>query len=75
MMGGVMGGVTLPLPEQPECISVDVNGLSDITNQSHLTKVREGEREIEREKEFAMYDKDYFSPFVCMCIGCDWVWR
>ena len=45
----MMGGV-LPLSEQPECISVDVNGLSDITNQSHLTKVK-GERERERESK------------------------
>ena len=66
MMGGVVGGVTLPLPEQPECISVDVNGLSDITNQSHLTKVREREREKEkeRERESAMYA--IFLP-LCIC--------
>ena len=49
MMGGVLGGLTLP-SEQPECISVDVNGLSDITNQSHLTKV-----EREREREICMF--------------------
>ena len=41
MMGGVVGGVTLPLSEQQDYISVDVNGLGDVTNQSHLTKVRE----------------------------------
>ena len=44
MMGGVVGGANVPLSEQPDYISVDVNGLSDITNQSHLTKV---ERESE----------------------------
>ena len=40
VMGGVGGGAHVPLSEQQDYISVDVNGLSDITNQSHLTKVR-----------------------------------
>ena len=52
MMGGVGGGPHVPLSEQQDYISVDVNGLSDITNQSHLTKVRNtGEREEMRVRE------------------------
>ena len=57
MMGGVVGGVTLPLSEQQDYISVDVNGLGDVTNQSHLTKVR---RKREREP--------VWSVCVCVCV-------
>lgn len=61
---GMGGGALLHVGEQPDHVSVDVGGVSDVPNQSHLTKVVIGCEEEERETAAKAEEEDVLSSIV-----------